>query len=193
MTHRVLVAYASRSGSTAEVAETIGQIIRESGAEVEVCSVKEGAYPGDFDALVLGTAIWMGKPLPEALQFLTWHRQALANIPVAYFILCDKLSVDTPENRAAARGYVTPLENIRPAINIGLFAGAKDLSKLNALLRWLLKHVVHLAEGDWRDWGQIRAWGRTLARTLAPTREGAPADRLDSRRQSSASPGTRSR
>ena len=96
MTQHILVAYASRAGSTAEVAETIAQVLREGGAEVDVCSVNRIRTVAGYDALVLGSAIWTGRPLPEALRFAASQRRALAELPVAYFALCEILRVDTP-------------------------------------------------------------------------------------------------
>jgi menaquinone-dependent protoporphyrinogen oxidase len=168
MSERILVAYASRAGSTAEVAEVVGQILREGGAEVDVYPVGDVHSLAGYDALVLGSAIWVGKPLPEALQFATAQQQALAGLSVAYFILCDTLREDTPANRATAHGYVTPLEQIKQPVSLGLFAGKKDFSTVHPLLRWLLKHVVKLPEGDWRDWERIRAWAAALALQLIP-------------------------
>jgi menaquinone-dependent protoporphyrinogen oxidase len=166
MSRHILVAHASRAGSTAEVAEVVGQVLREGGAEVEVRPVADAHSLAGYDALVLGSAIWVGKPLPEALRFATAQRQALADLPVAYFILCDTLREDTPANRATARAYVTPLEQLKQPLSLGLFAGKKDFSTVHPLLRWLLKHVMKLPEGDWRDWDQIRAWAAALAPRL---------------------------
>ena len=64
MPARILVAYASRAGSTAEAAEAIGQVLRDRGVEVDVQSVK--AVHG----------VWVGKPLPEAVRFAAAHRTA---------------------------------------------------------------------------------------------------------------------
>jgi menaquinone-dependent protoporphyrinogen oxidase len=163
---RILVAYASRAGSTAEVAHAIGQVLRERGLEADVRSVKEHQGVASYDALVLGSAIWVGKPLPEALRFAADQQDALARLPVAYFILCDTLREDTPANREIACRYLAPLRKLKQPVSVGLFAGAKDFSKLNPLLRWVLKHVVKLAEGDWRDWDQIRDWAAGLPAQL---------------------------
>src|SRR5688500_3500374 len=94
MTNHMLVAYASRAGSTAEVAEAIGEVLREAGAEADVRPVQAVEGLAGYDALVLGSAIWVGKPLPEALRFAAAQQRALANLPVAYFVLCDTLRED---------------------------------------------------------------------------------------------------
>jgi len=170
MPDRILVAYASRAGSTAEAAEAIGQVLRDRGADVDVRSVKDLHGVTGYDALVLGSAVRVGKPLPEAVRFAATHRDALARVPVAYFILCDTLKEDTPANREIARRYLEPLSEIKQPVSLGLFAGARDLSKLHPLLRWFLMRVIRLAEGDWRDWEQIRAWAAHLPTRLEPAK-----------------------
>jgi menaquinone-dependent protoporphyrinogen oxidase len=170
MSHRTLIAYASRAGSTAEVAETIGNVLRESGLNVDVRSVKDVRSLTGYDALVLGSAIWAGKPLPEMQRFVADQHEALARLPVAYFILCDALREYTPANRQIALGYLSPLREAKQPVSVGVFAGRRDLSKVHPLLRWFLMRIVRLAEGDWRDWDQIRAWGTALAPQLADAR-----------------------
>jgi menaquinone-dependent protoporphyrinogen oxidase len=167
MTQHILVAYASRAGSTAEVAQAIGQILREVGAEVDVCSVERVRSVAGYDALVLGSAIWAGRPLPEALRFAASQRRALAELPVAYFALCEILRVDTPANRDRARGFLAPLREIREPVALEAFAGKKDYSSVHPFVRWLMIHVLHSPEGDWRDWDKIRAWAAGLPLRLA--------------------------
>ena len=166
MSHRTLIAYASRAGSTAEVAETIGGVLRERGLDVDVRSVKDVVDIAGYDSLVLGSAIWAGKPLPEVLRFVTDQRDVVSQLPVAYFILCDRLRAYTPANSQVALGYVTPLRKIKEPIAIGMFAGRRDFSAVNPVVTWALKHLFRLVEGDFRDWEQIRAWAMTVAAQL---------------------------
>lgn len=166
MSHRTLVAYASRAGSTAEVAEAIGDVLRASGIGVDVRSVKDVTDIAGYDSLVLGSAIWAGKPLPEMRKFVKDQHDDLIRLPVAYFILCDTLREDTPANRRAATGYVAPLRDLKEPVSEGLFAGRRDFSKMHPILAWVLKHVFRLIEGDFRDWSQIRAWAATVAPQL---------------------------
>ena len=163
MSHRTLIAYASRAGSTAEVAEAIGEVLRASGIDVDVRSVKDITDVAGYDSLVLGSAIWAGKPLPEMRKFVADHRDAMSGMPVAYFILCDTLREDTPANRLTATGFVSPLRDLKEPVSEGLFAGRRDFSAVHPLVAWVLKHVFRLVEGDFRDWSQIRAWGATVA------------------------------
>jgi menaquinone-dependent protoporphyrinogen oxidase len=175
MAHRILVAHASRAGSTAEVAEAVGQVLRDCGAEVDVRPVKGIQGLAGYDALVLGSAIWMGKPLREAVRFAAAQQHALANLPVAYFVLCETLREDTPANRDRARRFLGPLQKLKQPVSLGLFAGAKDYGSVHPLVRWVLMNVLKLPEGDWRDWEQIRAWAAALAPQLSRTAPAAVA------------------
>ena len=78
-------------------------------------------------------------------------------------------------NYELARGYLDPLVAIKEPVSLGLFAGARDFSKLHPLLRWVLKYVMRLAEGDWRDWDQIRAWAADLPMRFAAEARAIPA------------------
>jgi menaquinone-dependent protoporphyrinogen oxidase len=172
MNHRTLVAYASRAGSTAEVAKTVGAVLREHGIDADVRPVKDVADVVGYDSVVFGSAIWAGKPLPEMLRFVKRHRDAITQLPVAYFIQCDQLRAYTPANRQIALGYVTPLRKLHEPVNIGLFAGRRDFSTVNPLVKWVLMHVFKLSEGDWRDWEQIKVWAATVAGQVVQTGSG---------------------
>ena len=166
MGSHILVAYASRAGSTAEVAETVGQVLRAGGAEVDVRPVGHVKILDGYDAVVLGTAIWAFKPLPEAQRFAAEQQTALANRPVAYFALCEILRNDTPANRERARRFLDPLRQIKEPVSFAIFAGKRDLSRVNLVLRWLLTKVLKIEHGDWRNWEQIRAWATALSPRL---------------------------
>jgi menaquinone-dependent protoporphyrinogen oxidase len=166
MIARILVAYATRLGSTTDVAETIGQVLRDAGADVEVLPVAEVTDLDGYDAVVLGSAIRVGKPLPELVQFARQHELALSGLPVAYFVVCATMKEDTPEHRDTVLGYLDPLRHIKEPLSIGLFAGAFEYGKVNRLVRWFLK-ALHAPEGDWRKWDEIRSWAADLATRLA--------------------------
>jgi menaquinone-dependent protoporphyrinogen oxidase len=88
MSNKILVAYASRAGSTAGVAEAIGQTLTESGAQVEVRPMQDIKDLAPYRAVVAGSAIQGGRWLPEAMQFMQTHRAALAQKPFAAFLVC---------------------------------------------------------------------------------------------------------
>jgi menaquinone-dependent protoporphyrinogen oxidase len=82
---RVLVSYASRHGSTREVAEVVGRALRGAGMEVDVCSSGDVDLNEDVGAVILGSAIYMGSWLREAEDFATRNAAALQALPVWLF------------------------------------------------------------------------------------------------------------
>ena len=88
MTRKILIAYATRCGSTAEVADAIGDVLREAGAEVDVRSVEAVGDVSAYQAAVLGTAVRVGACLPSVAHFVQTHRDALIKMPVALFCVC---------------------------------------------------------------------------------------------------------
>ena len=77
MGNKILIAYASACGSTGEVAEAIGQELCSAGAAVDVRLAKRVSDLGPYRAVVVGSAIRMGRWLPEAVKFVETHREAL--------------------------------------------------------------------------------------------------------------------
>jgi menaquinone-dependent protoporphyrinogen oxidase len=158
---KVLVTYATKAGSTGEVADVIGQVLYEGGAVVNVKPVKEVNDLSGYSAVVVGSAIRMGRWLPEAVKFVEAHTEALAAIPVAYFQVSGFLKNDTPENRQEAATYLDSVRTLVKPASEGLFAGKMDYGRLSFLDRTIAK-VVGSLEGDWRDWDAIRAWAGDL-------------------------------
>ena len=165
MNNRVLVGYATRAGSTAEVAEQIAATLREAGAAADAFPLAEIADPAGYDAFVLGSAIRAGKLLPEASAFVERHRGTLAGRPVAYFVVCGTLRADTAANRRVVRAYLDPLVALKEPVDVGLFGGAIDTGRLTWPIRLLLR-LMRTPEGDWRDWPAVRAWAAALALKL---------------------------
>jgi menaquinone-dependent protoporphyrinogen oxidase len=155
---KVLIAYASRAGSTAEVAEAIGQVLKGSGISSDVLLAGQVADVSTYRAAILGSAIRMGKWLPEATKLVERSQAALAGMPTAFFTVCMTMQKDTPENRRVAEGYMQPiLQMVRPS-SIGLFGGRMDYSRLGFLDRLIVSKMKKVPEGDYRDWKAIRAW-----------------------------------
>jgi len=165
MNDRILIAFATRAGSTAEVAEAIGKALSDSGAAVDVCPVKDIHNLSPYRAIVVGSPIRMGRWLPEALTFLKTHQAELSRMPVACFVTCVTLTNDTVENRRTVDAYLDPVRAILRPVSIGLFAGAMDGSKLSFLDRLMMK-ATKTPEGDFRKWDEIHLWGESLQTVL---------------------------
>ncbi len=169
MTQRVVVVYASEFGSTGDVAEAIGAALREAGAAVDVRPVVDVNDLSRYDAAIIGSAIYNGRWLPEAENFVRFHAATLSRIPVAYFCVCATVREDTPENRAAARSFLDPVlaavPEVKP-VDIGVFAGRVETHGLPVPVRLRMRLTTTLRRGDYRDWAAIRAWATQVAPLL---------------------------
>jgi menaquinone-dependent protoporphyrinogen oxidase len=175
MKNRILIAYGSRCGSTGGVAESIGQVLSAAGASVDVRLVKDVNDLSPYQGVIVGSAIRMGKWLPEAVEFVKTHQDRLSRVPVAYFAVCLAMKDDAPENRHKALGYLDPVRKQFPQVkpvDIGLFAGAVDYKKLSFAYSLILK-VKGAPEGDFRNWEAIRTW----AAGVRPALDGGKWDR----------------
>jgi menaquinone-dependent protoporphyrinogen oxidase len=166
--NRVLVAYTTRAGTTAEVATTIAEALRQTGLTVEVRQAKEVTDMCPYQAVVAGSAIYMGQWMPDAVKFVRRHRQVLSQMPVAYYAVCLTLKDDTEENRCTVAAYLDPLQaevpEVKP-VDVGLFAGRMDYSRLSFFYRIIVKKMG-APEGDFRDEQAIRSWAEALGPKL---------------------------
>jgi len=89
---RVLVVHAGRYGSTADVAEVVAEELRRCGATVDSSPATEGTRLDAYDAIVVGSAIYWERWLPEAARFVKQNREALARKHVAYLLMCMELT-----------------------------------------------------------------------------------------------------
>jgi len=173
MPNKILVAYASRTGSTAGVAEAIGQTLAESGASVEVCRMQDVKDLTPYRAVVAGSAIQGGQWLPEAMQFMRAHQAALARKPFAAFLVCMTLAMPGAEKyRQGVAEWLGPVRALVRPVSEGLFAGVLDISQVPSFgnrLKFRLSVAFGVwKEGDHRDWKAIRAWAADLISLLVP-------------------------
>lgn len=165
MSRKALVAYATRLGSTIEVAEAVGAVLCQADTFVDVRLAEDVTGLDEYAAVVMGGAIRDGKWLPEASHFLKRHYKALAIRPLALFVVCMTMAVDTPGNRQTVRGYIEPvlkeLPDLKP-VDIGLFAGEIDTARLGFFARRAARKL-ETPEGDFRDWDMIRNWAARIS------------------------------
>ena len=167
MNDKILVTYASRTGSTAGVAEAIGKTLIDSGTQVDVIPMKDVKDLAPYRAVVAGSAIRKSKWLPEAMQFIQTHRAVLAQKPFAEFTVCITLAMSNSDQyRSVVAGWVEPVRARVKPLSEGLFAGLLDFSKLPLNLDTLLLRAAVafgiFPRGDHRDWNAIRAWSEEL-------------------------------
>lgn len=167
MTQKILVAYASRTGATQEIAEAIGKTLTADGADVDVCSMTEVIDLSPYDAVVAGSAIRGSKWLPEAMEFMRLHQADLKKVPFAAFMVCITLAMKNGENyRENIRDWMSPVRSLVHPVSEGYFAGRLDFSKMPFSFD-TLKMRFSVAIGvfprdDRRDWAAIQKWAASL-------------------------------
>lgn len=172
MTISILVAYATKYGSTHEVAETIAATLREKGAEVAVRPMSKIRTFEGYDAVVLGAPIYIGRLYRDAARFLTLHQQALARRPLAVFSLgpIHAAAEEFTGARQALDQELAKFPWLKPAA-VEMFGGKFDPAKLRFPDNLLTKMPTPLRDqpaSDVRDWDAIRAWAGELLAVLHP-------------------------
>ena len=189
--NRILVTYATMAGSTAEVAQAIGEEIAKSDLQVDVIPLDEVKELASYDGVVVGGPMIMGWHR-SALRFLRKHRKVLQRIPLAVFIMAlsltetgetdlngvpvlvdEKLpkppavagSLNFRERYARLANYVRPiLSAARPArpVSIGVFGGRLEYGRLKWWAVLFVMLVIQAPAGERRNWPAIRAWAAGL-------------------------------
>ena len=166
--HAVLVAYATRFGSTRGVAERIACTLERAGHEVSLCPCEDVADAGAYSAVVFGSPVFNQRWLPEADEFIQRNVRALASRPMWLFTVGsfgDDKPVIGSLMRHEPRNIDAISESVKPR-RYRVFAGAIDRSQWPFLSR-LFFHALGGRFGDNRDWPAIEAWADSIAQGLA--------------------------
>jgi menaquinone-dependent protoporphyrinogen oxidase len=168
MSDSVLIAYATRYGSTQEVAEAVAATLRERGLAVDIQPMRNVRSLDQYRAVVLGAPIYMFHWHKDALHFLARHREALIARQVAIFAL-GPLSAKEKEFLEAREQLDKELAKF-PWLTPGaieIFGGKIDPEKLT-FPHNLLPALKNMPASDVRDWTAIRAWANDLAAQFQP-------------------------
>ncbi len=157
---KILIAYASRCGSTGEVAAEIAKTLAQAGACVEVKPIKEVTDLAGYQSVFVGSAIRVAKWLPEAADFVRANRATLQRVPTVFFTVCMTLAEDTPANRAKAAGFIDPVRSMLSPYAEGYFAGKVDPQRLSFIDNAMLQ-IKSTPVGDFINWDKIREWAQS--------------------------------
>jgi menaquinone-dependent protoporphyrinogen oxidase len=169
MPTKVLVAYASKAGSTEGVARAVAEALTAAGVDAEARAAAGVEDLTPYRAVVLGSAIRAGRPLPEATSFARRHAGELAHRPVALFVVCLNMCNEDEKKREESRAWLKPLEQIVTPVEVGLFAGSLDTKKLGCVLGTIfavMSKIMGQSQGDFRDWEKIKEWAAAVARKV---------------------------
>jgi menaquinone-dependent protoporphyrinogen oxidase len=174
MSNSILVAYATRYGSTQEVAEAIAATLREQGLAVDFQPLRQVKSLADYSAVVMGAPLYMFHWHKDAMGFLARHRQALMQIPVAIFALgpWHDEEKEWQEVRGQLDKELAKFPWLTPAA-IQIFGGKFDPNALT-FPHNLLPALKNMPASDIRDWTKIRAWAKELTAQFQPARSPMP-------------------
>ena len=175
---QTLVAYGTRYGSTREVAEAVAATLEEQGVETDVKQAREVRSVDGYDAVVLGTPLYMGALHKDVRALLERSREALEHTPWALFALGPIRADDGLDgSREQLTKALAKLPAPTPA-STAVFVGAYDPARLgfkDKMVAALPASPLHGEPAhDDRDWEAIRAWVATLPGRLRAA--GAAAD-----------------
>ena len=161
MPARILVAYATRKGSTAEIARAIGKELQSAGHNADVSAMKTINSLEGYDAVIIGAPVYMGKVI-DVKKFVDKHRDALSTVRVAAFAVG---VAPTADDKKAVEDCIdtlhVALEPLQPVAST-MFAGKLDPGNLSFFEKRIWR-MVKGPEGDFRDWDTITAWAREVA------------------------------
>jgi menaquinone-dependent protoporphyrinogen oxidase len=175
---RVLVAYASRTGFTKGIAEFIGEKLRGRGMQVDIQTVESVKGLGDYDAFVIGSAVYNFHWLKEARSFVSNNRALLSTRPVWLF---SSGPVGTKTTDAQGRGFrdvsgpkeIDELQEAAKPRGHHVFFGGLDGTRLTGVMGFMYRMARRsqaaresMPEGDFRDWKEIESWANGIADAL---------------------------
>lgn len=176
---KVLVAYASKHGSTKGIAEFIGGKLRAYGLDVNVSDVGEVEDSGRYDVFVVGSALYMGQWMKEAKQFVSRNRILLSRRPVWLFSSGptgkerrNKKGQDLLDASVSGPTDLLKIENGLFVKDHRIFFGVFDPKNLGFFSRQFFKYAtIREASpvGDFRDWKEIETWTDGIASSLHVT------------------------
>lgn len=161
---RVLVTYASKHGSTAEIAEVIADEIRSSGHAVDCVETDQAREVASYDAVVVGSAVYMKRWRREARRFLSRERRVLADRPLWVFS-SGPFGDDPDPAWSEPADVVKTVEKLNAREHV-VFGGHLPVEPSNFIER-AIADKTPMESRDLRDWEEIRSWARGVAAELA--------------------------
>ena len=161
-THRVLITYATRSGTTSGIAQRIADRLGQKALDIDLKAIEDVTDITSYDTVLVGSGIRMGRYMSAAMKFIEENANILAMKNFGTFFACMTLVPDNEETRKEADAYFVPIRQIVSPQFEGAFAGAYIPQYLTLTDRLIMK-VLKIEEGDFRDWNAIDTWADSVA------------------------------
>ncbi|GGW42150.1 flavodoxin [Streptomyces lucensis JCM 4490] len=162
MTRRVLVAYGTTNGSTAQLANAVAEVLREAGLAVETRPAREVTSLESCDAVVVGGALYAGRWHRDARRLVHRRRGDLAARPVWFFS-------SGPLDASASERDIPPVRGVRRAmIRVDARGHATFGGRLEQGAKGrMAKMIIDSGKGgDYRDFAAVRRWATGVADEL---------------------------
>jgi menaquinone-dependent protoporphyrinogen oxidase len=159
---RVLVSAGSKHGATQEIAERIGEVLRERGHDVDVAPPEEVVGLGRYEAVILGSAVYAGHWTANALELA--GRVSERKEDLATWLFSSGPIGDPPKPEEDPVDVSEIFESTGARAH-QVFSGKIDKSKLSFGEKAILI-AVRAPEGDFRDWAEIESWATDIADEL---------------------------
>jgi len=170
-----LVVFGTRYGSTAKIAEEIGAVLSDEGFKVRVVNAAKDTISdiSEFDVVIVGSGIKMGKWTKETLNFLKKFEADLSRKKVALFVSCG-YSREPDKVDEARENFLIKVADRYPSIkpvSLGLFGGVFAFNRYGFAERLVFRGIKKELEKqgietkkpyDFRDWEKIREWTRSV-------------------------------
>ena len=165
---RVLVAYDSKHGSTADVAEKIGDVLCENGFRVDMRPALKVEEISPYDAIVIGSPMYYATFLPGALKFLERHKNILAVKKVALFVTSTSVDketgmVNTNLLRLISSSVLSKFPEIKIIEPIGLMPGKFYFKEIFPVEVVNFKQTGYDEVGDLLNYDFVRSWTEEIA------------------------------
>ncbi|UUX93682.1 flavodoxin domain-containing protein [Methanoplanus endosymbiosus] len=165
MNGRILIACATKYGSTYKIAEFMGDELKKTGLSADVYAAEDVNDVSAYNLIVIGSPVYAGKWLPDATNMVQRNLAVLKGKRVAFFTAGISMKDDTPENREKLKEASGEAGREINPVSEGFFAGKITYRELSFLHKIMIK-AVKAPEGDFRDWKKIREWTLSLAEYL---------------------------